>query len=67
MLCKNAASMTIGISIDPEICLINGQVSLNLLYWKKKLPTDICAPGGDKRESSSHPGQIIYGQNSGRN
>ena len=21
--------------------------SHNLLYWKKKLPTDICGPGGD--------------------
>ena len=24
-----------------ETCLILGQVSHNLLYWKKKLPTDI--------------------------
>ena len=32
MLCKKAASMTIGISMDQEICLILGQVSLNLLY-----------------------------------
>ena len=31
MLCKKAASMTIGISIDQEICLILGQVSLSLL------------------------------------
>ena len=30
-----------------EICLIIGQVSLSLLYWKKNLPTDICGPGGD--------------------
>ena len=28
--------------------------------------TDMCGPGWDWRESSWHPGQIIYGQNSGR-
>ena len=39
----------------------------------RKLQTDIyiyiymCDPGGDWRESNWHPGQIIYGQNSGRN
>ena len=27
-----------------EICRILGQVSLNLLYWKKNLLTDICGP-----------------------
>ena len=31
MLCKNAASMTIGISMDQEICLILGQVWFSLL------------------------------------
>ena len=34
-------------SMDLETCLILGQVSHNLLFWKKKLPTDICGPGGD--------------------
>ena len=58
--------MIIGISMGQEICLIIGQVSLNLFYWKKNLQTDICGPGEDKRENSLHPGQIIYGQNSGR-
>ena len=29
---RNSASMTFGISMDPEICLIIGQVSLSLLY-----------------------------------
>ena len=28
--------MIIGISMDQEICLVHGQVSLNLFYWKKK-------------------------------
>ena len=37
--------MIIGISMGLETCLILGQVSHNLLYWKKKLPTDICGPG----------------------
>ena len=32
---------------------------------ERKLPTEICGPGGDERENSLHPGQIIYGQNSG--
>ena len=35
MVCKNAASMTDGISMDQEICLILGQVSLSLLLrWE---------------------------------
>ena len=36
--------MIIGISMGVETCLILGQVSHNSLYWKKKLPTDICGP-----------------------
>ena len=67
MLCKNAASMTIGISMDQEICLVLGQVSLSLLYWMRNLQTDICRPGRDWPNGKRHPGQIIYGQNSGRN
>ena len=67
MLCKKAASMIIGISMGQEICLIIGQVSLSLLYWQKNLQTDICGPERDWRENSWHPGQIIYGLNSGRN
>ena len=51
MLCKNAASMTIGISMDQEICLILGQVSLSLLYWKRNLQTGICGPGWDWQKS----------------
>ena len=27
-----------------ETCLIHGQVSVNLLYWKKNLQKDICGP-----------------------
>ena len=39
--------MIIGMSIGQETCRILGQVSLNLLYWKKNLQKDICGPGGD--------------------
>ena len=35
MLCKKAASMTIGISMGQEMCLILGQVSLNSLIRRK--------------------------------
>ena len=51
MLCKNAASTITGISMDQEICLILGQVSLSLFYWKRNLQTDICGPGWDWQES----------------
>ena len=37
--------MTIKISMGQEICLILGQVSHNLLYWKKNLPTDTVVRG----------------------
>ena len=35
ILCKSATSMTIVISMDQETCLILGQVSLSLLFWKR--------------------------------
>ena len=28
-----------------ETCLIHGQVSLNLFYWKKNRQPDTCGPG----------------------
>ena len=39
--------MTIGISMDQEICPIRGEVSISLLYWKKNLLTDVLGPGRD--------------------
>ena len=57
--------MTIGISMGHETCQILGQVSHNLLYWKKNILTDTYGPGRDKRGNSLHPGQIIYGPSSG--
>ena len=47
MLSKRSASMIIGTLMALETCLILGQVSNSLLYSTKKLPTDICGPGGD--------------------
>ena len=54
-------------NIDGPSRLVWSLDSFHTIYsiWKKNLPTDICGPGRDWRESSLHPGQIIYGQNSG--
>ena len=43
-----------------EICLILGQVSLNLLKWKRNLQTDICGPGRrlTKRQLTSRPDHL---------
>ena len=45
MSSKRSASMIFEISMGQEICLILGQGSHNVLYWNKKLLTDICGPG----------------------
>ena len=37
--------MITGISMGLETCQILGQVSHNLLHWKRNLLTDICGPG----------------------
>ena len=47
MSSKRNASKIIGTLMALETCLILGRVSHNLLYSKKKLPTDICGPGRD--------------------
>ena len=44
---QQRASMTIGMSMGQEICLILGQVSLDLLEQKKNPQTDTCCPEGD--------------------
>ena len=41
MSSRRNASMIIGILMALETCLILGQVSHNLLYWKNKLATDL--------------------------
>ena len=47
MSSKRNASMIIRESMGLETCLIPGQVSHNLLYWKKNLQKDIRGPGRD--------------------
>ena len=44
---KRSALMIIGISMGQEICLVLGQVSLDLFNWKKNLQTDLCGPVRD--------------------
>ena len=39
--------MIIGTLMDLETCQILGQVSHNLLYWKKNLLKDTFGTGGD--------------------
>ena len=46
--------MIIGTLMALETCLILGQVSHNLLYWKKKLLTDTCGPGGEIDEETAY-------------
>ena len=52
--------MIIGTLMGQETCLIHGQVSLNLLCWKKKLTTDISGPGEDKtrKQLTSRPDHL---------
>ena len=59
MSSKRVASMTSGISMGQEICLILWHVSLSLLYWMRNLQTDMCGLEGDWQEGKRHPGQII--------
>ena len=46
-----AASMTIGISMDQEICVIRGQFSPSLLDKVRNLHKDTCGPGTVKTAS----------------
>ena len=52
--------MITGISMGLETCQIFGQVSQNLLYWKKNLPTDFCGPGGrsTRKQLASRPDHL---------
>ena len=52
--------MIIGISMGLETCLILGQVSHNLLYWKRKLPTDIFGLGREltRKQLTSRPDHL---------
>ena len=46
--------MIIGISMGLETCQILGQVSHNLLYWKKNLLTDICGPVSEINKKTAY-------------
>ena len=46
--------MTAGISMDQENCLILGQVSLNLLCWKKNLQTDFFVVRGETDKTAGN-------------
>ena len=52
--------MIIGILMGREICLILGQVSLSLLYWKKNIQTDKCGPGErlTRKQLTSRPDHL---------
>ena len=60
MSSKRNASMTIGISMGQEICLIIGQVSLNFCNWKKNLQTGICGLGDrfTRKQLTSKPDHL---------
>ena len=44
--------MIIGILMALETCVILGQVSHNLIYWKRKPLTDVCGPGEINEETA---------------
>ena len=64
---KRNASMIIGISMGQETCRILGQVSHNLLYWKKNLQTDLCGPGGKQQTSRPDPLWLEIWKTMGKN
>ena len=45
--------MIVGMSMGLETCQILGQVSHNLLCWKKNLLTEKCGPGRDQQEKTA--------------
>ena len=59
--------MIIGISMGQEICLILGQVSLDLLYWKKNLQTDICGPGEINEKTADIQARSFMARTLGQN
>ena len=59
--------MIIGISMGQEICLIHGQVSLSLLYSKKKLLTDICGPGEINEQTADIQARSFMARTLGEN
>ena len=54
--------MITGISMGLETCQILGQVSHNLLYWKKNLLTDICGPGETTKNAADIQARLFMGR-----
>ena len=52
--------MIIGISMGHETCEILGQVSHNLLFWKKNLSKEICGSGErlTRKQLTSRPDHL---------
>ena len=56
MLCKKATLMTIGISMDQEICLIHGQVFTQFITkWETSRRIYVVRGETDKRQATSRP------------
>ena len=57
---RETHQMIIGMSMGQETCRILGQVSLNLLYWKKNLQTEKCGPGRrlTRKQLTSRPDHL---------
>ena len=57
---QSDASMITGILMCQEICLIHGQVSLNVLCWKKNLQTEMCGLGWrlTRKQLTSRPDHL---------
>ena len=51
--------------MDQEICLLLGQVSLDLFHWRKRLQTDICGPGGTDITASDIQGRSFMARTPG--
>ena len=59
---KKNELMTIGMSMEREICLIRGRISPDLHYWTKlSVRRDFCGPVRDWQKSKRHHIQITYG------
>ena len=48
-----------GVSMDQEICLLLGQVSLSLLYWKRNLQTDISGSGETDKAAGNIQARLL--------
>ena len=59
--------MIIGMSMALETCQILGQVSHNLLYWKKNLPTDMWSGGEINKKTAYIQARPLMARTLGEN